>query len=184
MESRVADSRGRGGIPWRFIGWGGAVALILTPLVAMQFTSEVNLTLSDFIVMGALIGSIGLGFELAFRASGNAAYRAGAGLALLTAFLMTWSNLAVGIVGDGTSPVNMLFFAVVVMGIVGGYASRLTATGMTRTMLAVTAVQALISSLVIVAGERDGMYAAVFAMMMLLSAAFFRKAASDEEKAS
>lgn len=28
--------------PWRIVGWGTAAALLLLPLVAMQFTSEVN----------------------------------------------------------------------------------------------------------------------------------------------
>ena len=47
---------------WRIIGWGSAVALILTPLVAMQFTSEVNWDETDFIfnAIGIPLAAAGL----------------------------------------------------------------------------------------------------------------------------
>ena len=69
-------------VPWRFLGWGGAVALLLLPLIAMQFTHEVNWTLSDFIFAGVIVAIVGGTFELAVRASGNWAYRAAVALAL------------------------------------------------------------------------------------------------------
>jgi uncharacterized membrane protein len=43
----------------------GIVAFILAiPLVAMQFTNEVNWKLSDFVVMGALLSITGIAIEL------------------------------------------------------------------------------------------------------------------------
>ena len=41
---------------FRWVMWGGAALLLALPLVAMQFTSEVNWTASDFVVMGAMLG--------------------------------------------------------------------------------------------------------------------------------
>jgi protein-S-isoprenylcysteine O-methyltransferase Ste14 len=43
------------------------VLLLLIPFLAMQFTSEVNWTLSDFLVAGVLLFGTGLLIELAFR---------------------------------------------------------------------------------------------------------------------
>ncbi len=42
----------RRGNPWRAAVWCAAAFLLLLPLVAMQFTREVNWTLSDFVVIG------------------------------------------------------------------------------------------------------------------------------------
>ena len=42
----------------RITGWAFAAVLLLLPAIAMQFTSEIDWSPSDFIVMGALIGTI------------------------------------------------------------------------------------------------------------------------------
>ena len=56
---------------WRITAWTGAALTLLLPLVAMQFTNEVNWSDTDFIVAGALIGGTGLTVELAARATAN-----------------------------------------------------------------------------------------------------------------
>lgn len=78
----------------------GTAAILLMPLIAMQFTSEVVWTLSDFILMGALLMGAGTLFVLTARLVRTRQQRMilGAGLALLTAFI--WVELAVGIVGS------------------------------------------------------------------------------------
>ncbi len=43
------------------------VFLLLIPLVAMQFTNEVNWTLSDFVVAAVLLLGTGLIFEFVMR---------------------------------------------------------------------------------------------------------------------
>lgn len=79
-------------------GWLGVVtaAILLVPLIAMQFTSEVNWSLSDFIIMGALIFGFGSLFILAARKVDRDS-RLLVGLAFLTAFMYVWTELAVGI---------------------------------------------------------------------------------------
>ena len=64
-------------IIWRILGWGGAVALILTPLVAMQFTTEVNWEETDFIVAAIIFGIMGGLIEFAVRLSSNWYFRFG-----------------------------------------------------------------------------------------------------------
>jgi hypothetical protein len=51
--------------------------ILLVPLVAMQFTDEVDWGLADFVVAGALLGGTGLLLHaLAARKAGNIAYQA------------------------------------------------------------------------------------------------------------
>lgn len=70
----------------------------MIPLVAMQFTSEVDWTMFDFIVMGILISGTGLMIVLASRMIKNPTHRAIAIMALIAVLLITWVHLAVGIV--------------------------------------------------------------------------------------
>ncbi len=70
--------------------------LLLVPLVAMQFTAEVNWTLFDFVVMGILLFGTGTLFVLVARVTPRK-YRALIGFAIVAAFLWLWAELAVGI---------------------------------------------------------------------------------------
>lgn len=83
----------------KVFGWIGlATALILSiPLVAMQFTREVDWKLGDFTVMGILLFGAGSLFIVIARATPRK-YRALIGIAVLAAVLITWIHLAVGIV--------------------------------------------------------------------------------------
>ena len=72
-----------------------AAALLLVPLVAMQFTDEVAWTLADFLVMGALL--FGTGVCLVWSAQKVRRHRAVIGATIFTAFLFIWAELAVGV---------------------------------------------------------------------------------------
>jgi uncharacterized membrane protein YoaK (UPF0700 family) len=121
------------------MGWAVPVVVLAIPLAA-----DWPWTLSDFIVAGAMFAIVGGTFELAVRASGNRAYRGGAAVALITAFLLVWINLAVGIIGDENNPVNLMFFGVIAVAMVGSIAARFRAGGMARSMIAAALFQVLI----------------------------------------
>lgn len=84
----------------RLIGIVLTVALLLlVPLVAMQFTDEVDWTLSDFVIAGVLLLGTGLMCELVIRTVKKTKHKiAICGLLLLALFLI-WVELAVGIFG-------------------------------------------------------------------------------------
>lgn len=155
MNGQIAGVRG--GSPWRFVGWGLAASLLLLPLIAMRFTPEVNWTASDFIVWGIMLGTVGGLFELAVRLSPLPSYRIGFGLALLGAFLVTWVNLAVGIVGSENNPANQLFFLALLVGIIGAGIVRLRASGMTYAMFA-TAAALSVAFVIAQMGPRDELF--------------------------
>ena len=76
-----------------------SIILLFTPLIAMQFTDEVNWTLSDFIIGGVLLFGTGLLCELVFRKVKKNSFRIVISAAVLLAFLLIWAELAVGIFG-------------------------------------------------------------------------------------
>lgn len=82
---------------WRIAGWGLAAALLLAPLIAMQFTSEVNWALGDFLAAALLLGCAGLGLEATIRFARNTRVRIAIGLAIAAAFALIWAELAVGL---------------------------------------------------------------------------------------
>lgn len=81
----------------RLIGWGGAAALLLLPVVAMQFTHEVRWGGEDFLVMGAMLLALGLGLEATHRLVRRGAARVLVAGLLIFSFVALWAELAVGI---------------------------------------------------------------------------------------
>lgn len=73
--------------------------LLCIPLVAMQFTNEVEWTLSDFIIMGGLLLGTGLLAEFILRRVKQTNFRIGIIAVVLIAFFLIWAELAVGIFG-------------------------------------------------------------------------------------
>ena len=134
---------------WRRAAWSAAALVLLAPLVAMQFTDEVNWTVSDFVFAGALMfGALGT-YELAVRKTGNTAYRAAAGVALAATVLLLWANGAVGITD---SAADAMYVGVPAVGIIGALVARFQARGMARAMFAAALAQALIGAVALIAG--------------------------------
>jgi hypothetical protein len=76
----------------------GTALILMVPLLAMQFTDEVDWDLTDFVVIGALLIGTGLMYEL-IKTRVNARYRAVIVVALVAVMLLIWAELAVGIFG-------------------------------------------------------------------------------------
>lgn len=179
------EKGGRGSV-WRWIGWGGAGALLLAPLVAMQFTEEVDWSPGDFVFAALLMGSVGLALEVAVRRSGRLGYRVGVAIALGLGFLTIWVNGAVGVIGDEEQPANLLFLGVLATALLGAFAARFRPGGMAWAMTAAAVAQGLVPFAAWLSGlaptallERAEVpvFTVVFTALWLISAALFRKAA-------
>lgn len=177
---------------WRVARWSAAAALLLTPLVAMQVSAEVQWTAGDFVFAAVMIGGAGLLYELAVKLSGSFAYRVGAALGLAACFLLIWINLAVGIIGNEDNPRNAVYFCEVLLAAAVSFAAGLKPAGMARAMLAVSGLQLLVTCVVFAAGwsadEAPGAIGLLalngaFVMLWLVSAALFRRAAQVEAAA-
>lgn len=75
----------------------GTGAVLLVPLVAMQFTDQVNWSTSDFVVIGILLLVAGLAYEVLSRLAKNKDQRFVIGLVVLGVVAYLWAELAVGI---------------------------------------------------------------------------------------
>lgn len=78
---------------------GVATLILLTPLVAMQFTPEVDWSASDFAVSGVLLFGTGLLCEWVLRKVRITTYRWILLAAILGILFLIWAELAVGIFG-------------------------------------------------------------------------------------
>lgn len=77
-----------------------AVPVLLgIPLLAMQFTSEVNWNLTDFLVMGILLTILAVTVEVVCRKWRNCKFKITISIFILLCFLLLWAELAVGIFG-------------------------------------------------------------------------------------
>ena len=179
MANAEIEGTGRGS-PWRAVGWSMAGLILLAPLVAMQFTREVNWSVGDFLFAAVLFGLIGLTLELTVRASRNPYYRGGVGAAIAASFVIVWANGAVGMIGDEGNPYNLLFFGVIALALLGSILTRFQAKGMALTMLAAAAAQIAIGVGGTSSDVRGGILSTLFAALWLLSAALFRNAARDD----
>jgi ABC-type Mn2+/Zn2+ transport system permease subunit len=84
----------------RYLGILLTVAfLLLIPLIAMQFTDQVDWYLFDFIIMGVLLLGTGLSIEFVIRKVKKIQYRIVICGALVAALVLIWIELAVGIFG-------------------------------------------------------------------------------------
>lgn len=71
--------------------------LLAVPFVAMQFSSEVNWSLFDFIGAGILLSIIGFTIDFVLRKTRSRNKRSLILLAIFILFLLVWIELAVGL---------------------------------------------------------------------------------------
>jgi hypothetical protein len=129
--------------------------ILLIPLIAMQYTTEVNWGLGDFVIMGALLFGTGSAFVILTAYSDNFIYKIAMVAAVGSTFLFIWVNLAVGLIGGGPHAGNLMYVAVILVGFVGTYLSRFSARGIERTMFAMAFTFVLIALIALVANMQD-----------------------------
>jgi len=76
-----------------------AATLLLIPLVAMQFSTEVNWNVMDFVIAGVLLFGTGLIAEFILRKVTKSNHRILLVAGLCVLLLLVWAELAVGIFG-------------------------------------------------------------------------------------
>ena len=73
--------------------------ILSIPFIGMRFTSEINWTLLDFVVMGSLLFFSGFGIITILQKKRGTLNMIYVGLMILI-FLLIWAELAVGIFGS------------------------------------------------------------------------------------
>jgi len=124
----------------RRIVWAIVAVLILVILLAMQFTNEVQW--NEAVAYGVILLAAGGAYEMVMALKKrNSAYRLAFGVGLAGALLLGWVSGAVGIIGSENNSVNMMYWAVFAVGLIGSLISRFKPRGMARTLFVAALVQ-------------------------------------------
>lgn len=132
-----------------------AAFILLLPLLAMQITDEMVWSLFDFAAAWILLFGAGLTYKLIARKTKNKAYRTAVGIAVSTALLIVWANLAVGIIGTEDNPANWMFVGVLAVGIIGAIIARFQPYGMSLALFATALAHALVVVIALIARLDD-----------------------------
>jgi hypothetical protein len=160
------------------------LSILMVPLIAMQFTKEVNWQSADFAVFGAMLLSVGLAYEFLAAKMGAFRYKAAMALALVGAFILLWGNMAVGLIGSEEEPLNLMYYAVIGFFIFGSAMARIRPHEMMRVMFVTATIQFLITlgALSLRMGELSGKTLAasvginsVIIALFIVSALLFRQ---------
>jgi hypothetical protein len=74
------------------------------------------------------------------------------GIALVTACILVWLSLGVGIIGKDGDPANRMYFGVLAVGIIGALIARFRPHGMARALFAMALAQAVVAAIALIAG--------------------------------
>lgn len=127
------------------------------------------------------------------KSAGNLFYNLAVGLALLSAFVLIWVNLAVGIIGASDNVANLLFVGVLLISLLAVFISRFKAKGLAKAMLVTAAVQVMVAVIAWMfdwgangpVWPKDLLIAtAIFTSLWLVSAALFWKGSNLNQNES
>jgi hypothetical protein len=171
-ESALVNDTAATGKPcyrwWRVASWS-AIALLLSLPAVLRFPWS----LSDFAIMGLLLGSVGLGIDFLVRQSSRVSVRLGSIVAVLTGLLTIWVNLSVGMIGDDDA-YNLLFLLPPFLVLVGGIVVRVEPLSMARLCLAAAVLQAAIGLAGYGMDPRGAVVSGSFGLLWFLGATLFR----------
>ena len=97
MREQAGTDRPTGAPKWRAVIWAGIAMLLVLPLIAMQFSSEMAWDRADFAMAAALLIGGGLLYEGVALFTRNPRARAIIGLGIAVGVALIWAEAAVGI---------------------------------------------------------------------------------------
>lgn len=159
---------------------------LLIPLGAMLCKVDGWAWQTDsFIFAWLLMAGVGLAYRFLADRAHDRAYRAAAALALAAAFILVWINGAVGLIGGEDNPANLMYGAVLAIGVIGAVRARLRSDGLALTLSAAALAQFLVPVIALIVRRSDfspgiaRVFALNFFFVLLFagSALLFRRAA-------
>lgn len=120
-----------------------ALGLLMVPLVASQVVEGWNWPPRAFVLVYVLFFGTALAYQLIAKKMGSWTHRAAVGLALVTGFVLGWSNMVH--MSEAENPAYLVYFGVLVMGGVGAWIARLQARGTSEALFAMAVVLAIMT---------------------------------------
>jgi len=157
----------------------------------MPFTDEVQW--NEAVAYGVILLLAGGAYELwLWLKTRERAYRIAFGVGLLGVFLLGWVSGAVGIIGSENQPVNLMYWAVPAVLLIGSLISGLNSRGMAYTLFAAALVQVLIPIVALIISPEVswgnagvvGVFVSnsIFALLFFGSALLFRRASASDDR--
>jgi len=154
----------------------------------MQFTNEVQW--NEAIAYGVILLAVGGIYESwQWLRICNRTYRIAFGVGLAGIFLLGWVSGAVGIIGSENQPVNLMYWAIPVIGLIGSLISRFKPRGMALTLFIVAFVQFMVPVVALIISPEVswgnagviGVFVtnSIFAVIFVVSALLFRNASTN-----
>ena len=133
--------------------------------------------LAFLVKAGLLLLALGA-YEVVSRMSSSRSYRLGAGVAIVTGFLVVWANAAVGMIGNEGNAWNLWFLGAIAVGAAGALITWFRPRGMAWSLYATAAVHAGAALYALAAGWdlRGAVFSLAFVFPWLLAAGLFRQA--------
>jgi len=149
MNTNVHGGVRRGSI-WKTPAVVTAI-LLGVPLLRSLFVNGWDWDIRGFLLVagvGTLLFGIGLTYQMITRKLGTPAYRAGVGVALVTAFLLVWGNFVQA--ADDVNYAAMMYLVVPLVGVIGAAAVRFQPKGMALALFGTALAQVLVLTIVLV----------------------------------
>ena len=118
--------------------------LLIIPWLAMQVTAEVNWAPADFVFAGVMVFGTGTAFKLITSKFSTLLYKIAVGIALVSGFILIWINGAIGIIGAESNAFNLLYYLLILAGIIGALISRFKPEGLSYTMFFLAVAQTVL----------------------------------------
>ena len=172
----------------RFIVWVVVGALILLIPLAMQFQPfAYEVQWNEAVAYGVMLLVAGGFYELwLWLKTRTGTYRIAFGVGLAGVLLLGWVSGAVGIIGSEDQPVNLMYWAVPAVLLIGSLISCFKPRGMASTLFVAALVQVLVPVVALfispeVSWGNAGVvgvfvFNSIFAVLFVVSALLFRRA--------
>ena len=162
--------------------------ILLIPFFGNIYVDGWNWHWYTFVLAGTLLFGAGLTYELVAKRMSNKAYKFAVGLAVVTAFILSWGNMVR--VSESENPANLIYFGVPAVGFIGAFIVRFEPRGMARILFGMAIAQMAISVIALIFWNSDfapgvaRVFAlnAFFAMLFAVSAFLFRRASATSSK--
>lgn len=160
----------------------GAASILLIPLIAMFFTEQVDWDLADFLIAWIMLFGTGLVYKLiSIKMTHSAQYKIATAISVVGLLLIAWVNLAVGIIGNEDNTINLVFYVVHVVGILGCFITRFEVRGMAYTAYAMAITMVIIGLITWIGGWGfTPVITAFFTILFLVSGMLYRKASETD----
>jgi len=116
----------------------------------------------------------------------NLSYKLALALALISAFLLIWVNLAVGVIGSEDNLANIMFVVILITGLIGAIKVKFQSLAMSYVMLLLAVSHIIVAAIALIfqLGSEGPIWpfdvmgaSCIFAILWFCSALLFRRAA-------